>query len=163
MLHLSILTISDKCSRDEREDYSGFTLKKLIAEKGWHCLYYEIIPDDLDTIINKLETLSLRKDCDIIITTGGTGLSSRDVTPEATSAVIKKELPGIPELLRAKSYEYTHNAVLSRAVAGISSNTLIINFPGSPKACHECFEIVSDIFEHAVAVLNNNIDKCGRT
>ena len=157
---ISVLTISDRCSKELCEDKSGPLISELIssvAETG----EYVIVPDEKELISAELIRLSDEVKSDIIFTTGGTGFAPRDVTPEATKAVIEKEVPGIPEAIRAKSLEITPKAMLSRAAAGIRGKTLIINLPGSPKAVHESLEVVMPVLAHAVETLSGNTQNCG--
>lgn len=157
---ISVLTISDRCSKELCEDKSGPLISELIssvAETG----EYVIVPDEKELISAELIRLSDEVKSDIIFTTGGTGFAPRDVTPEATKAVIEKEVPGIPEAIRAKSLEITPKAMLSRAAAGIRGKTLIINLPGSPKAVRESLEVVMPVLSHAVETLSGNTQSCG--
>lgn len=145
MTTIGILTISDKGFRGERVDKSGEVIRRKIAVLSGKILKYEIIPDEQKIIKNKLIDFADRKKIDLIITTGGTGLSPRDVTPEATLEVIDKEVPGIPQIMRFESLKKTPHAMISRAIAGIRGQSLIINLPGSPKAVDECLEIILPI------------------
>ena len=157
---ISVLTISDRCSKELCEDKSGPLISELIssvAETG----EYVIVPDEKELISAELIRLSDEVKSDIIFTTGGTGFAPRDVTPEATKAVIEKEVPGIPEAIRAKSLEITPKAMLSRAAAGIRGKTLIINLPGSTKAVRESLEVVMPVLSHAVETLSGNTQSCG--
>jgi len=148
MLKAAILTISDRGSEGEREDLSGQAIRELLPDIPAREAAYEIIPDEQDLIESTLRELCLR--ADIVVTTGGTGVSPRDVTPEATRSVIDRELPGYGEIMRAVSFQKTPRAVLSRAMAGIAGETLIINLPGSPKAVRECLAAVCPAIEHTV-------------
>jgi len=155
-----IITVSDRSSKGEREDTSGPLLIKILKEKGWFShIAYEIVSDDKD----KIETL-LKKyiynEYNLILTTGGTGLSPRDFTPDATLNVIEKEVPGLAEEMRRKSREKTPHALLSRAVAGIKEKTLIINLPGSPKGASENFEAIADAVPHALKLLEGSVKDC---
>jgi molybdopterin adenylyltransferase len=151
---VGILTLSDKGSRGERVDVSGPTIKEIVtASVECRVVKYEMIPDDLELITDKLAKWCDEGGVDVILTTGGTGLSARDVTPEATLSIIEKEVPGIPEAVRAGTLSKTPTAMLSRAVAGIRKKTLIINMPGSPKAVRECLEIIVPALPHAVDIL----------
>jgi molybdopterin adenylyltransferase len=146
--------LSDKGSRGERVDVSGPTIKEIVtASLECRVVKYEMIPDDLELITTKLADWCDEGGIDVILTTGGTGLSARDVTPEATLSIIEKEVPGIPEAVRAGTSSKTPTAMLSRAVAGIRKKTLIINMPGSPKAVRECLEIIVPALPHAVDIL----------
>ena len=157
---ISVITVSDRCSKKLCEDKSGpliFELLSHIADTA----EYVIVPDEKEIISAELVRLCDEVKSDIIFTTGGTGFAPRDVTPEATKAVIEKEVPGIPEAIRAKSLEITPKAMLSRATAGIRGKTLIINLPGSPKAVRESFEVVMPVLQHAVETLSGNTQNCG--
>ncbi len=143
------ITVSD--SRTIDNDISGETLISCLNEIEAEIVGKYIVTDDLDDLANLLKTCSL--EANLIITTGGTGFSNRDNTPEATKKVIEKDAPGIAEIIRLRSFEKTPMAMLSRGIAGIRGNCLIINFPGSPKAVIECFEVVKPILQHAVNLL----------
>jgi molybdopterin adenylyltransferase len=160
MFNIGIITASDKGSRGEREDVSGRTIATMLAGIG-EVRHYVIVPDERDAlsreIVNMVDNLAV----DLILTTGGTGLGPRDVTPEATLAVIDRQVPGIPEAMRARSLEVTSRAMLSRAVAGIRGRTLIINLPGSPKGVKECLEVVLPALEHGLAIMKGEAGECG--
>lgn len=158
MIKAGILTISDKGSRGEREDKSGDVIKSKLKEINAMVTSYEIIPDEKDLIIERL--LSLTKTTDLILTTGGTGVSPRDVTPEATQAVIEKELPGFGEVMRLEGFKLTPFAIGSRAIAGIRDKTLIINLPGSPKAVSECLGLIISVIPHTVNLIKGNVNEC---
>lgn len=157
---LGILTISDKGSRGERIDESGKVIKQILAALDARVLKYEVVPDEKEIISAKLVEWVDRDGIDLIVTTGGTGLTPRDVTPEATLAIIDKEVPGFAEAMRAESLKKTPMAVLSRAVSGIRKRSLIINLPGSPKAVRECLEVISPAFSHAVETLRGQSGDC---
>lgn len=146
-----VITISD--SRTESDDLSGTTLANLLTSAGVQVLEKIIVPDDADTISKVLIEISERDNVNLIMTTGGTGISPRDNTPEATMSVIEKEIPGISEAMRLVTMRKNPRAILSRGVSGIRNNTLIINLPGSPKAVQECFEIISPILNHAIELI----------
>lgn len=153
MSAVGILTISDRGAAGDYEDRSGPLLRELItARTGWQVDRQEVIPDDLETI-----AATLRDWCaaglDLILTTGGTGFAPRDVTPEATRAVLEREAPGIAEALRAESLKVTRHAMLSRGVAGIRGRTLIINLPGNPKAIRENMDVLLPVLPHALELL----------
>lgn len=148
-----ILIISDKGHRGERVDESGPVAKQVISCLPVEVTRFEIIPDEVSIISDKLRDWADREDIDLIITSGGTGVAPRDVTPEATRAVIDKEIPGIGEAMRAASMGKTHNAMLSRAVAGSRGKCLIINVPGSPKGVKEYLETVIDVIPHCLDLL----------
>ena len=155
-----ILTASDRSSRGERDDESGPLLKKLAESLPAEIVYYQILPDDKEILKSALCHMSNELNCDLILTTGGTGLSPRDNTPEATKEIIEKEIPGIAEMLRQTGSSKTPFAILSRGVAGIRGNTLIVNFPGSPKAVLEGFEQLKSILPHAVSLLQGKVKDC---
>ncbi len=157
---VSIVTVSDRCSSQERDDRSGPVIGEMlsgIASIG----EYIIVPDEKDIISKELIRLSDETGSDVIFTTGGTGFAPRDVTPEATKAVLDKETPGISEAIRLRSLEITPRAMLSRAVSGIRGKTLIINLPGSPKAVRESIEVILPVLEHAVETMSGNTQNCG--
>ncbi len=149
-IRFGILTVSDSCYRGEREDLSGREVREVISGLG-EVKKYGIVPDDEDMIRNTL--LSWCGEVDIILTTGGTGFSGRDRTPEATLKVIERECPGLSEIMRVRGYERTPFSVLSRGVCGIRGGTLIINLPGSPRGARESLEIILPVLSHAVHIL----------
>jgi molybdopterin adenylyltransferase len=148
-----VITVSDACSRGEREDTSGAALVQLLTELGAEIVDRKILSDDLDPLVQELTDYAQRDDVNLIITTGGTGLGPRDNTPEATQQVIEREAPGIAEAIRVESLKATPMAMLSRAVCGVRSGTLIINVPGSPKAVRESFAVVAPVIPHAINLL----------
>lgn len=155
-IHCAIVTISDRASAGTLPDLSGAALTDFITKQGWRVLESSVIPDDFDLIKKTLVDLAFKKGIDLVLTTGGTGFTARDVTPEATLAVVEKVVPGIPELMRAEGRKINPNAILSRACSGILGNTLIVNLPGSPKAVIENMEAAISIFPHAVAMLRQS-------
>lgn len=155
-LRIAILTVSDRSSAGEREDLSGPVLVELCEQQGWQVEQTGIVPDEQDDISAKLTEWADSGQVDVILTTGGTGFAPRDVTPEATIAVIERRTPGLVEAFRAESLKITPHAMLSRAEAGIRGRTLIINFPGSPKACRENFSIIKPVIRHAVDLLRED-------
>ena len=157
----AILTLSDRCSTGEREDGSGPALKTWLEERGVTVCLTEIIPDEGGLISEKLIQWADSGDFDLILTTGGTGVSPRDVTPEATERVVDRLLPGFGEVMRRESLKKTMNAMISRAVAGIRKETLIINLPGSPKGATECISFVWSAVPHTVAKLQGDPEECG--
>ena len=159
-MKIGIVSISDRCFRGEREDQSGPAIAECVRELA-DAAEYRLVPDEKERIEKALIELSDNARCDVIFTTGGTGFAPRDVTPEATRAVLEKEAPGISEAIRAKSLEITNRAMLSRAVSGIRGATLIINLPGSPKAVKESIEVVLPVLPHAVGTLSGNTLNCG--
>jgi molybdenum cofactor synthesis domain-containing protein len=160
MITVGIITVSDRSSRGQRDDLSGPEIKKWAELQGYTVLEQKIVPDDLEEIKNCMIELSDKK-INLILTTGGTGFAPRDVTPEATKAVIEKEAPGIPEVMRAMSYKITDRAMLSRAAAGIRGNSLIVNLPGSPKAVRENLGFIEKALPHAVELLMSQVSDCG--
>lgn len=163
MIKVGILTLSDTRSIEPSLDLSGQKIKEIIKEINGSVEYYHVIPDDESLIKKELIKMSDELKLDLILTTGGTGLAPKDLTPESTLAVIDKEVPGISEAIRRESFKYTRKAMLSRGVAGIRKRTLIINLPGSPKAVKESLEIILSVTPHAVNLLNNDVKECART
>jgi molybdenum cofactor synthesis domain-containing protein len=157
---VGILTMSDKGSKGEREDLSGKEIERMVGEISAEVRAYEVIPDDYATIRAKLEEYSDVKKLDIILTTGGTGVSPRDVTPDATLAVIEKELPGMAEAMRAESLKKTPHAMISRAVCGLRGETLIVNLPGSPRAVRENLAVVLPALTHTVEKIKGSPTDC---
>jgi molybdopterin adenylyltransferase len=152
-MRAAVLTISDSCHAREREDVSGPAVKSFLESRGWEVSPPQILPDEMERIAQILERLTDSSDADVIFTTGGTGVAPRDVTPEATRQVIGREIPGLSELMRASGVEKTRRAVLSRGIAGISREKLIVNLPGSPKGAVESLEAIFDLLEHTVALI----------
>ena len=157
MLNTGILTISDKGSQGQRQDKSGEVIRDILSRIESTIILYDIVPDEQEVIAGKLIEWADGGGVDVILTTGGTGLSQRDVTPEATASVIDKNVPGIAEAMRSKSLEKTPMAVLSRATAGIRGKCLIINLPGSPKAVKECLEVVLPAIPHALEIIKGEV------
>lgn len=151
---VGIVTVSDGCAYGKRQDTSGSLLRQLCQD--WDVIEHRVIPDEQREIEETLKQLADQKGCNLILTTGGTGFAPRDVTPEATKAVIHKEAPGICEAMRAVTAAHTKYAILSRAVAGIRNQTLIVNLPGSPKGVQECFDAISGVLPHALQILSGN-------
>lgn len=160
-MRVAIITLSDKGSRGEREDLSGPALSQWLADKGVSTQQTIVIPDDFELIVATLTEWSDADVADLILTTGGTGVSPRDVTPEATMKVAGRLIPGIGELMRQKSLEKTAMASLSRAVGAIRGQTLIINLPGSPKGAVENLEAVWQVIGHAVEKIRGDQQDCG--
>jgi molybdenum cofactor synthesis domain-containing protein len=158
---VGILTISDKGSRGERQDKSGEAIREILSGMDVSVLSYDMVPDEKDLIIEKLVKWADKDNLDVVITTGGTGLTPRDVTPEATLAVVDRIVPGFAEAMRAESLKKTPHAMLSRAVVGTRGKCLIVNLPGSPKAVRECFEVILPALPHAVETLKGQASECG--
>lgn len=157
MIKTAVLTISDKGSKGKRKDKSGPVIIEMLPELRAEKKYYRIIPDEIVEIKNELIKLSDQEDIDLILTTGGTGFASRDVTPEATSAVMEKDAPGIAELMRLETIKITEKAALSRAKSVIRNETLIVNLPGSPKAVKECLDAIKNVIPHGIDILKGNV------
>ena len=160
MITLGVLTVSDKGSRGEREDESGKAIGETLAPLDARVVKYEIVPDEGEIISATLAAWADSAEVDLIVTTGGTGLAPRDVTPEATLAIIDRLVPGFAEVMRAESLKKTPQAMLSRAVAGIRKGSLIINLPGSPKAVRECLEAILSALPHAIETLKGEAVEC---
>jgi len=154
MFGLAVLTVSTSGSLGNRDDSSGQAIKELLEGEEFQVVRYEIVADEKDTICAKLIEWADAADVDLIISTGGTGLGRYDVTPEACLAVLDKEVPGMAEAMRAKTLEFTPMAMISRSVAGIRNNTLIITLPGSTKAVRECLDVVMPVIPHSLELLH---------
>ena len=148
-----VITVSDRCARGEQADESGAVLVELLKESGASVVATEIVPDDLEPLSERLRAFAGRADVNLIMTTGGTGFSPRDNTPEATRAVLEKEAPGLAEAMRMETLKQTPTAMVSRGVCGIRNGTLIINLPGSPKGVRESFAVIKPVLHHAVALV----------
>ncbi len=157
-----IITASDAGSRGEREDLSGPAAEKLLREAGYEIAGYALLPDERDQLAAKMREVADGDVADLIVTTGGTGFSPRDCTPEATADVTERAVPGIPEAMRLYSLQLTKRAMLSRAAAGIRKGTLIVNLPGSPKAVAECLEYILPALEHGLEILRGTAHNCAR-
>ncbi len=155
-----IITVSDKGSRGERADSSSAEIRKILENISVSVVCYDIVPDERGLIAEKIRQYADDRKLDLILTTGGTGVSPRDVTPEATLDVIDREIPGIGEYMRAKSAELTPHAVISRAVAGVRKSSLIINLPGSPRGARENLSFVLPALKHAVEKIKGDQSEC---
>ena len=157
----AIITVSDKGSRGEREDASGERMKEILGDEGYHISSYQIIPDEQALLEKELRRICDEGLADLIVTSGGTGFSARDRTPEATVAVAERLAPGISEAMRMQSLGVTKRAMLSRAVAAIRGKTLIVNLPGSPKAVKENLGFIISELEHGLDILTDSDGECG--
>jgi len=155
-IRVGILTISDRSAQGQRVDLTGPALQKLIEEQGWRIIHYAISADESQAIQEKLIAWAESGQVDIILTAGGTGFGRRDITPEATFAVIDRPAPGLAEAMRSASLKSTPHAMLSRATAGIRKQTLIINLPGSPKGALENLQVILPVLPHAVQLLTDD-------
>ena len=153
MIRAVVITVSDRCARGEQSDESGAVLVELLKEMGAEIVATEVLSDDLEPLSERLRNFADRADVNLIVTTGGTGFSPRDNTPEATRAVIEREAPGLSEAMRLETRKQTPLAIVSRGVCGLRSGTLIINLPGSPKGVSESFGVIKPVLSHAIAQL----------
>lgn len=163
MQRVAILTISDRCSNGKREDMSGPAIADCLRASEHTLVWYGMVPDEQEEITDKLKHLCDFVDADIILTTGGTGLSPRDVTPEATLRLADRVVPGIAEAMRAQTAAQAPRSMLSRGVAVAHGHTLIINLPGSPKAVRECMGVILPVLDHAANVLKGAVRECAAT
>jgi len=163
MIKVGIITASDKGARGEREDLSAPVIEEMVKSIDGQVLVYNIVPDEQKLLEEKLKEFADEKSMDLIFTTGGTGFSPRDVTPESTLAVVDRLAPGIAEAMRWESLKITPKAMLSRAVSGIRGATLIINLPGSPKAVRECLEVILPALSHGIEILKGEAQECARS
>jgi molybdopterin adenylyltransferase len=155
-IRIGIITVSDRSARGERPDESGPALQNVASKQGWNVLRTAILPDEISLLSATLANWADSGEMDLILTTGGTGFSPRDITPEATIATVQRLAPGIAEALRMASLQITPHAMLSRAVAGIRQHTLIVNLPGSPKGAVENLTVLIPVLPHAVQLLNED-------
>ncbi len=161
MIKVAIVTVSDKGASGQREDISRKTIEKLLKQIESKVIWYSIVSDEMSVIKNALIEAVETHQADLVLTTGGTGFSKRDITPEATRAVIEKVVPGISEIIRIEGFKKAPNAILSRAIAGIRGRSLIINLPGSPKGVQESLSIILEALPHGIAILKGEVDECG--
>ena len=162
MFKAAIITASDKGAQGQREDISGQVIREILEANGYEIVHQVILPDDRTQLASEMKQLCDEAKADLILTTGGTGFSPRDWTPEATFDVVERLVPGIPEAMRYASLQITKRAMLSRAVAGIRKQTLIINLPGSPKAVRENLEYVITELAHGLENLRGEAGECAR-
>ena len=160
MIRVGILTVSDRGARGERADKSGQVIRTMLEANGAEVVCYAIVPDEGPAIRDRLLEWADREGLDLVLTTGGTGFSARDITPEATAAVLDRPAPGISEAIRAEGRKKTPHAILSRATSGIRGRTLIINLPGSPKGVEQSLEVVLPALPHAIEVLRGEVVEC---
>lgn len=153
-INVAVITVSDRSYRGEREDRSGKLLSEIVEQKIGNVLAYKVIPDEIEMIKKEILHCVDELKADIVITTGGTGISERDVTPDATGELLEKEMPGISEIVRIKGYEHTPMSLLSRAKAGVRGKSIIVNLPGSPKAVEESLDYIIPALKHGIEVLN---------
>jgi molybdopterin adenylyltransferase len=158
MIHAAVLTISDSAAAGTRVDRSGPAVRERLEQLGWKVSVLEVVPDEAVGISARLAALADSERISAIFTTGGTGLAARDVTPEATRAVIEREIPGLPELMRARGRESTPLAALSRAVAGTRGRVLIVNLPGSPKGAIESLDAIVEVVPHVLELLRGHTE-----
>jgi len=154
MIRVAIVTISDSCAQGRREDVSGPTIAQMLPRESFEVCEKRIVPDDRAVIAAELTRLADQAGMDLVLTTGGTGLGPRDITPEATTSVCERMVPGFGEVMRLQGLQKTPNAVLSRGIAGLRGRTLIVNLPGSARAVRECLELILDILPHALEMLH---------
>lgn len=162
MFTVGIITSSDKGYRGEREDKSGQVIEEIVSQNGFKVIKKVVLPDEKDLLEKEMINMCDNLNVNLLLTTGGTGFSKRDITPEATKSVIEREALGIVEAIRFYSLQITKRAMLSRATSGIRQNTLIINLPGSPKACKEALDFVLDDVKHGIEVLLGEAKECAR-
>lgn len=162
MKRAAIITSSDSGYRGKREDLSGPAVREILEREGYQVVSMEILPDDREILGNRMKEIADKELAELVLTTGGTGFSQRDVTPEATEDIIERRVPGIPEAMRAYSMTITKRAMLSRATAGIRKKTLIINLPGSPKAVRESLDYIVGALDHGIEILTGEASNCAR-
>jgi len=161
-IKVAIIIVSDKASKGERTDLSGQMIEDIVRSQRMVVVNKDIVPDEQDCIATRIMDAVDRMQADVVFTTGGTGFSGRDVTPEATRRVMDKEAPGLAEIMRSESYKVTSRAMLSRGISGIRGQSLIINLPGSPKAVKESLEVIMPILPHGIEVLRGESSECAQ-
>lgn len=157
MFSVGIITVSDQGFRGERQDESSQVIRDTLSSRDSQVVRYHIVPDEVEAISGKLAEWADGGDIDVILTTGGTGLAQRDVTPEATLSVVDKVVPGLTEAMRLETAKVTQTAILSRAVAGVRGRCLIVNLPGSPRAVRECLKVILPVIPHAVEIIKGEV------
>ncbi|WP_437629407.1 MogA/MoaB family molybdenum cofactor biosynthesis protein [Clostridium paraputrificum] len=162
MYTVAIVTSSDKGSKGEREDKSGAVIREIVEKSGFQVKRYVILQDEKELLKEEFIYLADELGVNLVLSTGGTGFSPRDITPEATKEIVERETPGISEAIRMFSLNITKRAMLSRAVSGIRKKTLIVNLPGSPKACKEALDFVLEDIKHGIDILNETAKECAR-
>ena len=161
-MRVAVITLSDSGYAGKRSDLSGPAIQEMVEERGWTVVQTTLLPDRREMLERELRRLCDGGLADLILTTGGTGFSPTDVTPEATMAVVERPTPGIPEAMRYYSLQITPRAMLSRAAAGIRGRTLIVNLPGSPKAVRECLQAILPALDHGLEILKGTGGNCAR-
>ncbi len=159
---VSIITLSDKGAKGERKDESGPLIQKMVTAAGYEVVGYRILSDDREALTKELVEICDARKADLILTTGGTGFSARDMAPEATMDAIERNVPGIAEAMRMHGLQYTNRSMLSRAASGIRKETLIVNLPGSPRAVKENLEYILPVLKHGLEILTGNASECAR-
>lgn len=162
MYTVAIVTSSDKGSKGEREDKSGAVIREIVEKSGFQVKRYVVLPDEKKLLKEEFRYLADELGVNLVLSTGGTGFSPRDITPEATKEIVERETPGISEAIRMFSLNITKRAMLSRAASGIRKKTLIVNLPGSPKACKEALDFVLEDIKHGIDILNETAKECAR-
>ena len=157
-IRATVLTISDRCHAGTQADASGPAVASRLAERGFEVALLEVLPDERAAIEPRLKELAQGGGCEVVFTTGGTGVTARDVTPEATRAVVEKEIPGLGELMRAEGLKKTRRAALSRGTAGTLARTLIVNLPGSPRGALESLDAIVDLVPHIIELLQGQTE-----
>ena len=159
---VSVITLSDKGAKGERKDESGPLIQKMVTSAGYEVVGYRILSDDREALTKELVEICDARKADLILTTGGTGFSARDMAPEATMDAIERNVPGIAEAMRMHGLQYTNRSMLSRAASGIRKETLIVNLPGSPRAVKENLEYILPVLKHGLEILTGNASECAR-